>query len=261
MSKFLLSLLCLPPDYCYYCGPPPNSCYCCCIAVVQGVVIIAVVQGVVIIAVVQVVVIAVVQGAVIIAVIKVVVIIAVVQGVVIVLSRLLLRVLFRVLLLLLSKLLLLFCPDCCSGCCSGCCYCCCPCCYYCFVQGVVIIAVVQGVVIVCVQVAVIIAVVHVVVIVLSRLLFYSDFGDRTDRHPAGISRANLDGSNIRVIISKKLVGPQGLSLDYVNQKIYWTDRSLDRIEAADYNGQNRYVSLNVHVVKGMTSVPYLLQLI
>ena len=96
---------------------------------------------------------------------------------------------------------------------------------------------------------------------LFRLLFYSDFGDRTDRHPAGISKANLDGTNIRVIISKKLVGPQGLSLDYVNQKIYWTDRSLDRIETADYNGQNRYVSLNVHLVKGMTSVPYLLQLI
>ena len=78
-----------------------------------------------------------------------------------------------------------------------------------------------------------------ILLTVCRYMFYSDLGDRSARHPAAISKANLDGTSSHVLISKKLIHPQGLSLDCVNQRIYWTDSALDHIETADYNGQHR----------------------
>ena len=56
-------------------------------------------------------------------------------------------------------------------------------------------------------------------------IFFSEW----DR-PANISRANSDGSNV-VVFRKVLLGwPNGLSLDYEEDRLYWCDALLDHIQ-------------------------------
>ena len=54
-------------------------------------------------------------------------------------------------------------------------------------------------------------------------------------------RANLDGSQEEEVIRNGLDTPDGLAVDSVGQKIYWTDTGLNRIEVADVNGGQRKV--------------------
>uniref|UniRef100_A0A452S896 LDL receptor related protein 4 n=1 Tax=Ursus americanus TaxID=9643 RepID=A0A452S896_URSAM len=67
-----------------------------------------------------------------------------------------------------------------------------------------------------------------------RYLFWTDWG-----HIAKIERANLDGSERKVLINTDLGWPNGLTLDYDTRRIYWVDAHLDRIESADLNGKLR----------------------
>ena len=62
-------------------------------------------------------------------------------------------------------------------------------------------------------------------------IFFSEW----DR-PANISRANSDGSNV-VVFRKVLLGwPNGLSLDYEEDRLYWCDALLDHIQHANLDG-------------------------
>jgi hypothetical protein len=56
---------------------------------------------------------------------------------------------------------------------------------------------------------------------------------------AKLERANLDGTDRKSIISKKIVYPHGIALDLPKKTIYWVDKFLDSIERADYDGLNR----------------------
>ncbi|KAB0389160.1 hypothetical protein E2I00_009171, partial [Balaenoptera physalus] len=67
-------------------------------------------------------------------------------------------------------------------------------------------------------------------------LFWTDWG-----HIAKIERANLDGSERKVLINTDLGWPNGLTLDYDTRRIYWVDAHLDRIESADLSGKLRQV--------------------
>ena len=49
----------------------------------------------------------------------------------------------------------------------------------------------------------------------------------------------MDGSNRRVIIRRNIHWPNGLTIDYSAQKIYWTDASLFYIDKANYDGSDR----------------------
>ncbi|KAJ8795897.1 hypothetical protein J1605_002659 [Eschrichtius robustus] len=60
-------------------------------------------------------------------------------------------------------------------------------------------------------------------------------------HIAKIERANLDGSERKVLINTDLGWPNGLTLDYDTRRIYWVDAHLDRIESADLSGKLRQV--------------------
>ena len=51
-----------------------------------------------------------------------------------------------------------------------------------------------------------------------------------------IQRANLDGSNVETLVTG--VNSSGLALDVTEGKIYWTERSEHRIRRADLNGSN-----------------------
>lgn len=41
------------------------------------------------------------------------------------------------------------------------------------------------------------------------------------------------------ILIKNVTNADGLSVDWINQKLYWTDSETDTIEVADFDGTNR----------------------
>ncbi|KAA8588167.1 hypothetical protein FQN60_001361 [Etheostoma spectabile] len=65
-------------------------------------------------------------------------------------------------------------------------------------------------------------------------MFWTDWG----RNPR-IERASMDGKLRTVIISNKLYWPNGLTIDYPNNLLYFADAYLDFIDYCDYNGNNR----------------------
>ena len=54
---------------------------------------------------------------------------------------------------------------------------------------------------------------------------------------SGILRANLDGSNLEIVVPR-LAQPMDLALDAVGRKIYWVDKTGGSIQRADLNGEN-----------------------
>ena len=64
-------------------------------------------------------------------------------------------------------------------------------------------------------------------------MFWSDWGHKT------IQRASLNGKNIKVLINNSLNFVNGLTIDYVNDRIYWVDAALDKIERATLDGGDR----------------------
>ena len=70
-------------------------------------------------------------------------------------------------------------------------------------------------------------------------MFWTDWGE----HPK-IERAELDGSNRVVIVDTAVKWPNGLVIDQREQKIYWVDTTLDKIEVMDMDGHHRKVLLD-----------------
>lgn len=50
----------------------------------------------------------------------------------------------------------------------------------------------------------------------------------------------MDGTNRSVIIEDKITWPNGLTLDFINDRIYWADAREDYIEFASLDGKNRH---------------------
>ena len=63
----------------------------------------------------------------------------------------------------------------------------------------------------------------------------------TDTVMDKITRANLDGSEMEVVVSDGLHTPDGLAVDSVGRKIYWTDDGHNRIEVSNLDGSMRSV--------------------
>ena len=63
----------------------------------------------------------------------------------------------------------------------------------------------------------------------------------------------MDGtvSSLTVIVRNNLRWPNGITVDYQSERIFWTDASLDRITSAELDGSNPIV-----LVSGMSSVPH-----
>ncbi|KAM7407483.1 hypothetical protein PAMA_003284 [Pampus argenteus] len=66
-------------------------------------------------------------------------------------------------------------------------------------------------------------------------VFWTDWGDK-----AFIGRVGMDGSNKTAIITTKIEWPNGITIDYTNDKLYWSDAHLNYIEYSDLNGQHRH---------------------
>lgn len=53
-----------------------------------------------------------------------------------------------------------------------------------------------------------------------------------------ISRANTDGSDIKVLFTKpQVVWPNGVTIDFIAERVYWVDASRDYIGSCDLNGR------------------------
>ena len=68
-------------------------------------------------------------------------------------------------------------------------------------------------------------------------MFWTDWGSN-----ARIERATMHGENRRTIVASDLTWPNGITVDFTGNKIYWTDAGKDRIEVADFDGRSRMVS-------------------
>ena len=70
-------------------------------------------------------------------------------------------------------------------------------------------------------------------------MYWSDWGGVRK-----IERASMDGQARQILHNSRLVWPNGLTLDYQNQVLYWIDASLDKIESSNVDGTNRTLIAN-----------------
>lgn len=74
---------------------------------------------------------------------------------------------------------------------------------------------------------------------LDGLMFWSDWGEE-----AMIERANMDGTSRVIIASKKLIWPNGLAIDYDQQKLYFVDGGTKTLENMNFDGSSRKVIIS-----------------
>ncbi|CAF1581398.1 unnamed protein product, partial [Rotaria sordida] len=72
------------------------------------------------------------------------------------------------------------------------------------------------------------------------LLFWSDVG-----YYPSIRRSTLTGRQVTYIVTTNIRWPNGLTIDFDDDRIYWADAWFDRIERAEFDGTNRQVILTV----------------
>lgn len=74
----------------------------------------------------------------------------------------------------------------------------------------------------------------IVVHPLEGYLFWTDWSQTKP----SISRSNLDGSDIRELFTKpQIVWPNGITIDYIAERVYWVDASKDYIASCDLQGK------------------------
>lgn len=59
-----------------------------------------------------------------------------------------------------------------------------------------------------------------------------------------IERANMDGTSRVIIASKKLIWPNGLAIDYDQQKLYFVDGGTKTLENMNFDGSSRKVIIS-----------------
>lgn len=50
---------------------------------------------------------------------------------------------------------------------------------------------------------------------------------------------NMDGSNVQVVLNVSVDYPENLAVDWVNNKLYVVEASVNRIDVVDFDGSNR----------------------
>jgi low density lipoprotein receptor-related protein 5/6 len=68
------------------------------------------------------------------------------------------------------------------------------------------------------------------------LLFWTDWGEDAKIERAGM---NGDPETRQVIVDQNIFWPNGLTIDYETNKIYWLDAKLHFIDVMDFDGKNR----------------------
>ena len=70
-------------------------------------------------------------------------------------------------------------------------------------------------------------------------MYWTEWG----KHPK-IERAELDGSHRITLVNTSVAWPNGITIDFHEQKLYWVDAKLDKIEIMNLDGSNRRVILD-----------------
>ena len=70
-------------------------------------------------------------------------------------------------------------------------------------------------------------------------MYWTDWGEKPK-----IERASLDGTHRVTIIDSELGWPNGIAVDFTENKIYWADAKTDKIEVANMDGTGRRVLVN-----------------
>lgn len=76
----------------------------------------------------------------------------------------------------------------------------------------------------------------IVLSIADSFIFWTDWGEKPK-----IERSLQDGSERRLIATDNMIWPNGLAIDHVTRRIYWTDAKLSTIEQADFEGTGRRV--------------------
>lgn len=72
-------------------------------------------------------------------------------------------------------------------------------------------------------------------IIIFSYLFWTDWAVGE----AQLARANLDGSDVKVLINNDSVEwPNGLTVDYIAERLFWVDARHDYIASCDLHGNN-----------------------
>ena len=74
----------------------------------------------------------------------------------------------------------------------------------------------------------------------SRYMYWTDWGVT-----AKIERAGMDGQDRQVIVHQNTTWPNGLTIDYDEERLYWADAGVKTIESSDLDGENRKVETQV----------------
>ncbi|XP_037535815.1 low-density lipoprotein receptor-related protein 1 [Nematolebias whitei] len=69
-------------------------------------------------------------------------------------------------------------------------------------------------------------------------LYWSDWGDNPH-----IGRIGMDGTNRSVVVQDKITWPNGLTLDFINDRVYWADAREDYIAFVSMDGTHRHTVL------------------
>lgn len=65
-------------------------------------------------------------------------------------------------------------------------------------------------------------------------MYWTDWGQNPK-----IERAFMDGQERQVVIGENLVQPNGITIDYESQRVYWCDSGLNVIEYSSVDGTGR----------------------
>lgn len=69
-------------------------------------------------------------------------------------------------------------------------------------------------------------------------MYWTDWGTH-----ARIIKARMSGDYSYAMINSSIQWPNGITIDFTDSKLYWTDAWYDRIETSDLDGKNRRVTL------------------
>lgn len=64
-----------------------------------------------------------------------------------------------------------------------------------------------------------------------------------------IASSKYDGSDRQVFISDDILSPEGIAVDWISRRLYWTDSTKDTIEVANLdNPKQRSIIIRKHLV-------------
>lgn len=75
-------------------------------------------------------------------------------------------------------------------------------------------------------------------------MYWTDWGS-----PSEIAYSLMDGTNDRSFVTEDVHWPNGLALDYPNERLYWTDAKKMSLESIQLDGTDRRVKYDFVVNK------------